>query len=144
MTEDRLLMKQIKSKRDESFFHVKGNTEDFLCLSFSSTFSESVGDKYASTVPDLFLQVAQVRILYIFLNDGGISLFSSLWCRRRINIVKTQMIAEIIKYTVSTYPITGIGSESPGRPSDTRVRKTAKASRQLMAYPTRSHYLMAK
>lgn len=62
MTEDRLLMKQIKSKRDESFFHVKGNTEDFLCLSFCSTFSESVGDKYASTVPDLFLQIAQVRI----------------------------------------------------------------------------------
>lgn len=78
MTEDRLLMKQIKSKRDESFFHVKGNTEDFFCFSFSSTFSvisESVGDKYASTVPDPFLQVAQVRILYIFLNDGGFHYF---------------------------------------------------------------------
>lgn len=63
MTENRLLMKQKLSKQDDSSFHVRGNTSGFFCLSSSSTFFKSVWDEYALTDPDLFLQVAQLRIL---------------------------------------------------------------------------------
>lgn len=73
-----------------------------------------------------------------FFRIKGICVLSSLWQSQRLIIVNRQIRAETRTNNMRKHDRIESGLEVFGKTSDVNVKNTARASKHVMAYPTRS------